>query len=215
MLFAKAKSGLLTGKISDATSNEPLPGARIAVVGTRKGAISGFDGSYKLTLDPGDYTLKISYVSYLDTLVKITVTEGRQTLDVALQRSVKQVTVSSKAENGSDESALITMRNSDNLINAVSARSIEISPDLDVADVSQRLSGVTMTRTTGTGDAQYAIIRGMDKRYNYTTIDDIKIPSPDPKDRYVPLDIFPSELVDQVQVYKTLLPSMEGDAMGA
>ena len=198
----------------DATSNEPLPGARIAVVGKHIGAISGFDGSYKLNLAPGDYNLKFTYVGYLDTIIPITVTEGPQTLDIALQRNVKEVTVSGKTENGSDASAQVTMRNSDNLINTVSARTIEISPDLDVADVSQRLSGVTMTRTIGTGDAQYAIIRGMDKRYNYTTIDDIKIPSPDPKDRYVPLDIFPAELLDQVQVNKSLLPTMEGDAIG-
>jgi outer membrane cobalamin receptor len=214
MVFAKAKSGVLTGKILDATSNEPLPGARIAVVGTRKGAISGFDGSYKLTLDPGDYSLKITYVSYLDSIVKITVTEGRQTLDVALRPNTKEVTVNGKSENGSEESALLTMRNSDNIINAVSARTIEISPDISVADAAQRLSGVTMTRTAATGDAEYAIIRGMDERYNYTTVNGIKVPSPDNKNLYVPLDIFPAALLDRLEVTKTLTPSMEGDATG-
>ncbi len=214
LLSAKAKAGVLTGTITDATSNEPLPGTRIVVVGKHTGAMSDFDGNYKLRLEPGDYSLKITYVGYLDTVVTVTVAEGRQTLDIALRRNVKEVTVSSKAENGSDASALVTMRNSDNLINAVSARSIELSPDLDVADVSQRLSGVSTSRTVGSGDAQYAIIRGMDKRYNYTTINGVKIPSPDNKNNYVPLDIFPAELVDRVEVEKTLTPSMEGDAIG-
>src|ERR1035441_51781 len=100
-LFAKATAGVITGKIVDATSNEPLPGARIAVVGKHTGAISGFDGSYKLSLDPGDYSLKITYSGYLDTALKITVTEGEQitNLDVGLQRNAgkgKEVTVRSE-----------------------------------------------------------------------------------------------------------------------
>ncbi len=54
----------------------------------------------------------------------------------------------------------------------------------------------------------------MDKQYNTTLINGIKIPSPDNKNRYVPLDIFPAGLVDRLEVYKTLTPDMEGDASG-
>ena len=58
------------------------------------------------------------------------------------------------------------------------------------------------------------MIRGMDARYNYTTIDGVKIPSPDYKNSYVPMDIFPSEMVERLEVIKTLTPDMEGDAIG-
>ncbi len=54
----------------------------------------------------------------------------------------------------------------------------------------------------------------MDKRYNYTLVNDVKIPSPDGKNRYIPLDIFPAELLDRLEIYKSLLPNMEGDAVG-
>jgi len=212
-----AKAGTITGKITDGISNEPLPGVRIAVVGKHTGAMSGFDGSYKLELSAGSYQFKLTYSGYLDSVIDVTVSGGDQTLDIGLRRYAgksKEVNVNSKAENGSDASALVTLRKADNVINTVSARSIEVSPDLDVADVSQRLSGVSMTRTAATGDAQYAIIRGMDKRYNYTTVNGIKIPSPDNENRYVPLDIFPSELLDRLEVTKSLLPTMEGDAIG-
>jgi Outer membrane protein beta-barrel family/CarboxypepD_reg-like domain/TonB-dependent Receptor Plug Domain len=213
VIAASAKAGTITGTIVDEVSNEPLPGARIAVVGKHTGAISGFDGSYKLKLDPGNYSLKITYVGYLDSVMTITVTDGSQTLDIALERNVKEVTVSGNAENGSDASAIVAVKQSDMEINAVSARTIEVSPDLDVADVAQRLSAVSVTRDAA-GSAQYAIIRGMDKRYDYTTVDGVKIPSPNDNDRYVPLDIFPSELLDRLEVSKTLTPEMEGDAIG-
>ncbi|MBO9201919.1 TonB-dependent receptor plug domain-containing protein [Niastella sp. MAH-29] len=61
----------------------------------------------------------------------------------------------------------------------------------------QRISGVSIERSN-TGDGQHAIIRGMDKRYNTTLVNGIKIPSPDNRNRYVPLDIFPAELLDPI-----------------
>ncbi len=95
----------------------------------------------------------------------------------------------------------------------MSGRTIELSPDLTVANVIQRVSGISIERNSN-GDGQYAILRGMDKRYNYTLVNGVKIPSPDNRYRYVPLDIFPSELLDRLEVYKALIPSQEGDAIG-
>ena len=99
------------------------------------------------------------------------------------------------------------------MISVVSAKTIELSPDLTVANVIQRISGVTLERNS-TGDGQYAILRGMDKRFNYTMVNGMKIPSPDNKNRFVPLDIFPSELLDRLEVTKSLTPNMEGDGIG-
>ncbi len=99
------------------------------------------------------------------------------------------------------------------IVNIMSAHAISISPDITVANVMQRISGVSIERGNS-GGGQYAIIRGMDKRYNTTLINGIKIPSPDNRNRYVPLDIFPSDLVDRIEVIKSLTPAMEGDAAG-
>jgi outer membrane receptor protein involved in Fe transport len=77
----------------------------------------------------------------------------------------------------------------------------------------QRVSGVTIERSNS-GEGRYPIIRGMEKRYINTLINGIKIPSPDNKNRFIPLDIFPAELLERIEVSKTLIPSMEGDAIG-
>ena len=218
-LFARAAS--IEGTVTDAKSNAPLPGVRIAVEGKHTGAISGLDGTYIIAnLPAGKYSLKVTYSSYRDTTLDVVLDSGEKvvTLGIALQEftmsGAHQATVTAKSENGSDVSAFERVRTSESVINTVSARSIEVSPDIDVADVSQRLSGVSMTRTAASGTAEYAIIRGMDPRYNYTTVNGIKIPSPDNKNEYVPLDIFPSGLLDRLEVTKTLTPGMEGDATG-
>lgn len=67
-----------------------------------------------------------------------------------------------------------------NVVNVMSAKAIELSPDITVANVIQRMSGVTIERNSS-GEGQYAILRGMDKRYNYTLVNGVKIPSPDNK----------------------------------
>ncbi len=100
-----------------------------------------------------------------------------------------------------------------NVVNVMSAKAIELSPDITVANVIQRMSGVTVERNSS-GEGQYAILRGMDKRYNYTLVNGVKIPSPDNKNRFVPLDIFPSEMLDRLEVTKSLTANMEGDGIG-
>lgn len=101
-----------------------------------------------------------------------------------------------------------------NVVNVMSAKAIELSPDITVANVIQRMSGVTVERNSS-GEGQYAILRGMDKRYNYTLVNGVKIPSPDNKNRFVPLDIFPSEMLDRLEVTKSLTANMEETALVA
>ncbi|HYM19874.1 MAG TPA: carboxypeptidase-like regulatory domain-containing protein, partial [Candidatus Kapabacteria bacterium] len=192
-LYASTVSGI----VRDSRTNEPVIGAIVKIAGSGKGTKSRLDGSYKINgVSEGTITINVSSAGYqaYDSTIVLRSDAPDVTIDIALvYRSVKGqgVTVTAKAEHGSESEAQLTERNSDQVVSAVSARAIEISPDINVANVSQRVAGVTMTRTT-TGDAQYAIIRGMDKRYNYTSVNGIKIPSPDNKNSYVPLDIFPS-----------------------
>jgi outer membrane receptor protein involved in Fe transport len=135
------------------------------------------------------------------------------TLPDANVRQMEEVVVYGNFVRNTEISARSIERNAVNVINVVSAKAIEVSPDLTVANVIQRMSGVTIERNSS-GDGQYAILRGMDKRFNYTLVNGVKIPSPDNKNRFVPLDIFPAELLDRLEVTKALTADMEGDGIG-
>src|SRR5262249_34424548 len=100
-----------------------------------------------------------------------------------------------------------------NIVNVISAQAMERSPDINAANVLQRISGLTIQRNGGS-DQAYPVIRGLDPRYNHTLINGIKIGGPDDKSRYVPLNIVPSDLLGSIEVHKSLLPEMEGDASG-
>jgi len=208
------------GLVIDKRTGEPLIGATITLKSKNKTSVStaaGLDGSFVLrNVEAGDYEMEIKYVSYQKTEVHFSLKESEsRSFKIELETtagSLGEVNIQSKADGGSDQSTIRTVQRADQIMNAVSAKTIEVSPDITVANVMQRISGVSIERSNN-GEGQYAIIRGMDKRYTYTLINGYKIPSPDNKNRYVPLDIFPADIIERLEVYKSLIPSMEGDAI--
>ncbi len=218
----------LDGVVTDHKTGEPLIGTVIRVKelpGVM--ATTGLDGSFTLheLPDKGQVTLIVSYLSYMtkEVVVDVARPNGKDsnaanagafaiTLDED-NKTLGEVVVTARGEQRSDRSAVETVKNALGVLNVMSQQSIQLSPDVNVASVLQRVSGVTMERDA-TGEASYAILRGMDKRYNYTLVNGVKIPSPDDKNRYVPLNIFPSDLMDRLVVSKSLTADMEGDAAG-
>jgi TonB-dependent receptor len=216
-ILANLKAATIRGNVKDETTGEMLVGASIYIQELKHGTISGLDGSYVIKNIPiGNYTLLCKYVSYQTIERKISVGDNdSQIIEFGLSQmfnELSQVNIVAHKDLSSDMSARQSERTSFNLLNVESARSIELSPDQNVANVVQRMPGVTLDKTSS-GVGQYALLRGMDKRYSYTLINGIKIPSTNSKHRYVPLDIFPSDLVDRVEVSKVLTPDMEGDAI--
>lgn len=209
----------IKGFVYDQKTGEPIEGAIITIRPGDKMAVSGLDGSFELKNAPvGKATLEIAHVNYAKIDYAITVKEtDNSILRIYLGESGTQklgeVVITSRNDGASEKTARKLEQKSIQTMNVVSGAAIEKSPDLTVANVIQRVSGVSVERSSN-GEGQYAILRGMDKRYNYTLINDVKIPSPDNKYRYVPLDIFPAELLDRLEVYKSLTPNMEGDAIG-
>ena len=218
LLSATAFATNLKGYVTDRKSGEPLIGATVLLSGTGYAGVVGLDGSYLIKGIPaGNYKLVVQYIGY--QVVERTMVIGEvtvQTESFELQESTNElaeVVVAGQADRETDQSVRKAEQKADNVLNIIGAKSIELLPDVTVGNVLQRVSGVSITRN-GSGDGQYAIIRGMDKRYNYTLINGIKIPSPDNKNRYVPLDIFPADLLERLEVIKALTPNMEGDAIG-
>ncbi|GHT29198.1 TonB-dependent receptor [Bacteroidia bacterium] len=205
----------IKGFIQDAETGENLVGALVYLKEEpTKGTISGLDGSFTITSSGNPCTLVCTYIGY--KTAEYSAKNNETGIRIVLQPAsleIEAVVVYGHATDNTDIGVRNIEKMSMNVMNVVSARALEISPDMTVANVVQRISGVTVERNSS-GDGQYAILRGMDKRYNYTLVNGIKIPSPDNKNRFVPLDIFPSELLDRLEVAKALTADMESDAVG-
>ena len=208
----------LDGIVKDNRTGEPLIGSVVEVKELPSvKTTTGLDGSFTLheLPDMGRYTLVVRYISYKTREIPVEVSD-KGVVTITLDEDLHQlgeVVIKGHKEYHSDRSAIDMEKTAGNVLNVMSQQSIQLSPDVNVASVLQRVSGVTMERDAS-GEASYAILRGMDKRYNYTLVNGVKIPSPDDKNRYIPLNIFPSDLMDRLVVSKSLTADMEGDAAG-
>ena len=212
-------AGTIKGFVTDSKTGEPLVGATVMLEKTKFGSSVNLDGSFEIKGVPiGNYTCKIQYVGYSPISKPVTIINAQTIvkLDFGLVENyneLSEVIVAATADKESDNSARKSEQKSDNVVNIISAKTIQLLPDITVGNILQRISGVSVVRNSS-GDGQYAVIRGMDKRYNYTSVNGVKIPSPDNKNRYVPMDIFPADLLERLEVVKALTPNMEGDAIG-
>lgn len=211
----------ISGTITDSVSDDLLISAHIHFTNIETdrnfATVTGLNGNYSFSDIPaGEYRVSVSYVGYVSITEDITIEEGQnRTLDFQLnpdEQTLSEIVVFGD-HRGTDSHARSIERRSVNVTNIVSARQIQLSPDITVANVIQRVSGLSIERNSS-GDPQYAIIRGMDKRYNNTLVNGIKIPSPDNDNRFVPLDIFPAVFLERLEVSKSLTADMEADAIG-
>ncbi|HTI94109.1 MAG TPA: TonB-dependent receptor [Puia sp.] len=127
--------------------------------------------------------------------------------------TLPEVTIRGFKDGGTLQNAIRLQKASGQIIDIIPEEAIQRSTDLTVADVTRRVNGLSVT-TDNAGQSSHTIIRGMDPKYNYTLVDGIKIPSPGDRSRYIPLSLFPADMVQRVDVYKSLTPDMEGDAIG-
>ena len=212
-----AFSQALKVTVLDAVNGEPLVGATV-ILNNQSNYIK-LDGSFtfKNTV-VGKNTIKVSYTGYKTETKEFQINKLNEVknIEILLQptsNTLASVSVSSSSSKDNDKSVRRLEKIADPIINVLSSKNIQLLPDITVANALQRVSGVTIEKSSS-GEARYPIIRGMEKRYINTLINGIKIPSPDNKNRFIPLDLFPSELLERLEVGKSLTPNMEGDAIG-
>ena len=208
-------SGKIIGKIIDAATGEQLPGANIMLKGTNIGTASDMYGSYRITnVNPGNYTLKVEYIGYKSYSTSINIVANR-TLKLDIKLTLSAVKMKDVVINGIREGqtkALNQEKTSNTIMNVMSKQEMEKFPDLNTADVLQRMSGVNVQKSLGTG--RFVFIRGTEPRLTSVTINGQKIASPEDQERFVGLDAVNSSQLAQIQVIKAITPDMDADAIG-
>jgi TonB-dependent receptor len=212
-----AKSSVIKGIVSDKSTGKPIPGVIVAVEQTGIKAISDAHGYYTLQNAPAGKLLITFSAENYKSLV-LTVSSNRPEifiLNAMLEKTeiaLKEVSIADRLNPRADLQARIAEKNMVQLTDIISGNFIDKSASLSAADVAQNLPGVTVSRTNE-GNTDRALIRGMDPKYSYTMLNGLKIPTTDDRSRYISLDIFSAELLQTVEVYKSLTADMEGDAV--
>jgi TonB-dependent receptor len=208
------QTGQVTGRITDADSKEYLPGANVMLSGTGMGASTDRSGLFRIFNVPvGDYEIVVRYIGYEQGSVPVTVGTGPVTKDIALKPSVVllsgiQVTGLRQGQN----KALNIQKSSDNIVNVVAAEQMLQLPDLNTAEILQRIPGISIVRDQGEG--RYVQIRGTDARLTSVSVNGERITAPDNGERYVGMDVISASQAAAIEVVKALTPDMDGDAIG-
>jgi TonB-dependent receptor len=206
--------GVIAGKVTD-SSGAVLQGAEIGLQSRNEKISSDAQGDFLIPdLAPGDYRVTVSYVGFSNLEVAVTVKAGetsRVDAKLTVSSANEQVIVTAERPHGEAE-AINRTRMADNLLQVLPAEVITSLPNANVADALGRLPSITLERIEGEG--VYVMVRGTEPRLTNVTIDGITVPSPEPTVRQVRLDVMPADLVESVEVNKTLAPNMDADGIG-
>ena len=213
-LLAQTSKGIVAGRVVD-SGGGVLKGAKIELQPGEIQRVSDEQGEFFVTgVDAGSYTVKISYVGLETYSSSMEVRAG----DVARVDAVLKVVAASEsvivtAERAAGEAEAINReRTADNVLQVLPNEVIRSLPNANMADAIGRLPSVTLERDEGEG--KYVQIRGTEPRLTNVTIDGVNVPSPESGIRQIKLDTIPADLVESVEINKTLQANQDGDGIG-
>jgi TonB-dependent receptor len=211
--LAQGQKGAISGIVTD-DSGAVLKGAQVTLESPVLNMVSDEQGRFYINdVTPGSYTLTISYVGFAKFEQPVNVAGGQVTsveAKLKVQSESESILVTAPRVTGEAE-AINIERSADNLVQVLPAEVIRSLPNANLADALGRLPSVTLERDEGEG--KYVQVRGLEPRLTNATIDGVNVPSPEPTVRQVKFDSIPADLVESVQISKTLQANMEGDGI--
>ena len=204
----------VSGVVRDEQNAVTLPGVSVTAAGTGETVFTDMDGRFVLALPPGSHQLTIGMDGYREKTVQADVREGaamRIEITLPMNRFAEEVTVTGQAidaQSSTQEAQLVERRNAQVITDNIGAQEMKANGDSDAAAALQRVTGVSVV------DSQFVFVRGLGERYSNTTLAGSVIPTTEPDKKVVPLDLFPTALVDSVQVAKTYTPDRPAEFAG-
>ena len=207
--------GTITGIITDKdANNQSLPFANVTLKGTKIGVNTDIDGKYSISATPGNYVIQFSFVVYETVEVPVTV-KANET--VTINKSIgsgsyklEDVVVKATAPNREKETAiLLDQKNAVVFKQSIGAQEMARKGVSDVEEGLTKITGITKVESRG------LFVRGLEERYSNLLINELQAPSNSPFTKIIPLDLFPTDIVGVLNVYKTFNPNISGDFAGA
>lgn len=213
---AFGQNGSLSGKVTETIDGQimAVPFANVAVIESLQGTTTNFDGEYSLAnIKPGTYTLVISFIGYKPDSSSVTISAGEnKTLNRTLGKNsemLKEFEVVAKVNRESENILLLEQKNAAEIKQSIGSRELEKKGASDVATGLTKVTGISIA------EGRSMFVRGLGDRYNLATWNGALIASPNPDQKVVPLDLFPTDIVSSLGIDKTFQPKYFADYAGA
>ncbi|MFV7234085.1 TonB-dependent receptor domain-containing protein [Flavobacterium sp. ZB4R12] len=202
-------SGILTDKDSN---NQSLPFANVLIKGTNIGTNTDIDGKYAIAIAPGNYTVQFSFVGYESVEIPVTVTANETvTLNQAIgsgSYKLEDVIIKNTASREKETALLLDQKKAVVIKQSIGAQEMARKGVSDVEEGLTKITGITKVGSRG------LFVRGLEDRYNNLLINDLAAPTNNPFKKIIPLDLFSTDIVGVIEVYKTFNPNIYGDFAG-
>ncbi len=207
---------VITGQIVDHTDGLPLPGVSVSIKGSTQGAITDQSGYFRIgNISGTSVYVAVSCLGYVSAEYSLSLLQGQPgKLDIRLKPGVvmsNEMVVIGEQLKGQAK-ALNQQKNNDNITNIIAADQIGKFPDSNTGDALKRIPGITVFNDQG--EARFGHIRGTEPRFNSVMVNGERIPSAEAEGRSVQLDLVPADMIQTIEVSKTLTPDMDADAIG-
>ncbi|GAB4260727.1 MAG: TonB-dependent receptor [Methylomicrobium sp.] len=194
--------GTIEGVVLSAETNKPIAGAQVYISGIASEIRTGPEGAFQIEVPAGDYSVSVMHPDF-----SAQVKEG---IKVVKDSNAKETFAMTPAGfelpehvvlephiAGSLASIVEEQRTSSAVANILGAEQISRSGDSDAAGALRRTTGLTLI------GGKFVYVRGLGERYSSTLLNGASIPSPDPTRRVVPLDLFPTSVLDTIMIQKS------------
>lgn len=209
-------NGSIKGVISDQETAGFLPEANVILEGTKYHAVTSNGGEYRIyDVLPGTYTLKVSYIGFEDYSAEITLSGSGETVTHSFTMKpsfemLQEITL--KGARFGQSKALNEQKESSNIKNIISEEQIQSFPDLNTAEVLQRVPGVTIQRDMGEG--RFVSMRGTSARMTNVLINGEQTAFSNGESRVVELDVISAAQLAGIEVTKVITPDMDANSIG-
>ena len=212
---AFSQQGTIRGTVFEGSSGFPIIGGNISVKNSASlGTVTDLDGTFSFNIEPGTYTLEVSYTGFQTLTIEavevkadeVTLLENISILEGELE--LDEVVVTAKAIRTSEVALLTVKKKSPVMMDGISSAKFRLTGDATAVEAAKRVTGVSIE------GGKYVYVRGLGDRYSKTTLNNVEVPGLDPDKNTIQMDIFPTNLIDNIVVSKNFTADMPADFTG-
>lgn len=209
-----AQTGVIKGTVKD-ENGEALIGATVIIEGTTKGAVTDFDGNFRIeNISYGKLTLVCSYISFDPVVKSVNILSNSDlNIDFILSEakiSLDEVHITAKANRQSENFLMLKQKESIITVQSMGAHEISRKGVSDAEGAVIKISGISKQE-----GVKNVFVRGLGDRYNATSLNGFVVPSEDPEYKNISLSFFTNNMIQAINVNKMFSSSKSGDVGGA
>ena len=209
-----AQTGIIRGTVYEDETSEPLFYANAQIPSQDAISFTDFDGNFELEVTPGTYTLEISFLGLATLQIPgVVVKDGEVTAFENLRmlsstNELMTVTVTASAMRNTESALLDVKKKSATVMDGISSQNFKRVGDGNAAAAVIRVPGVSIQ------GGKYVFVRGLGDRYTKTQLMGMDIPGLDPDKNSLQMDIFPTNILQNIVVLKSLTSDLSADFAG-